>query len=133
MTNTAHEATMEVAKETPEEKEVHLSKAQKRIQEVQEKTQQRATKVLQGLCQRFLDYLIDVDNPSDDELNGQARVLSAQWKMYCINNNLNKVAFDMVSKFCEEKIKEFNDLKQGKEIEEGAPVSEPVQEPTEKV
>lgn len=100
--------------EVKEEKEVHLSKAQRRINEAQEKVQQRATKTLHNLCQRFLDYLIDVDDPSDQELNAQARVLSAQWKMYCTNNNLNNIAFELVNNFCQEKIKEFNDLKNGK-------------------
>lgn len=117
------EVNREEVAESTEKKEGNLSKIEKRNKEHQEKIQQRATKVLQSLCQRFLDYLVETSDPSEAELQYQAKVLSIQWKMYCGSQNLTKEAFDMVSKYCSERIEEFNALKEGKIVPE--PVAEP--------
>ena len=129
------EAIMAIAdKEKPSQ--LGQSKSEKPMSREQrryiERVQAEAFNANQRLSQKFLDFMIESDDVTDDELWEKAKQLSAQWKMYCKTKRLNDSVLNLVFNFCEEKIKEFKALRDEPVAEPATPNESTVLEAAEK-
>lgn len=88
-----------------------LTRAQRRIIE---RIETEAQAMHAKLANKFIDHLINSENPTPQELKAKADNLSAQWKMYVKRAGLKDTVLNLIEDYCTTAIAEFNALKEGK-------------------
>lgn len=68
-----------------EKKEKRLSRQELRFQE---RIKSEVESTFKVLCDRFLDFFTQHDNPESQEVIDKIHQLSAQWRIYCKRKNL---------------------------------------------
>jgi hypothetical protein len=87
-----------------------------------ERVESEAHDINVKLKQKFIDYLVIADNPTEDEMLDKANVLSAQWKMYCKSRHIDNKALPLVHDYCMRAIEEYNHLKDAERVTTNAQV-----------
>lgn len=91
-------------KDKPKEKPI--SRQQRRLIERKE---QEAKNTHELLCQSFLDFFIEHEQPESEEVVNKWKSISAKWKVYCTAKNLNKPAYNLIDTFCQGLINKYKE------------------------
>jgi hypothetical protein len=91
--------------------EKKLTREQRRVIE---RIESEATQYHNSLASKFIDYLLNSDNPIEESLKEKVSNLSVQWKMYVKRKGLKDTALNLVNNYCHKAIDQFNELKNQK-------------------
>ena len=107
--------------ELTQKPEQPLSKAQRAIKERAAKVEAEAQEAHNKLVQRFCDFIINEDNPTEEAILEKKNLISNQWKVFCRSRSLNPKALNLVFDKC---TVVHNDFKQKDGSTEGESVLE---------
>ncbi len=93
----------------PKPKEKPLTREQRRFIERRE---QEAKALHERLCQQFLTFFTECDNPEGLEVKEKQASISARWKVYCAHKRLSHEAYALLDTFCDGIIKAYNEAKE---------------------
>jgi len=67
-----------------------------------ERIENEAKSNCDSLCQKFIVFLYETDNLTEDKVNDEIKTLSNRWLFYCKMKGLNKEVHSIVSNFCKD-------------------------------
>lgn len=82
-----------------------LTRDQKRRNE---RVTEEARKTYEAICERFLDFFTNVDDPTGPEVGEKAAGVSKQWRIYCQRKGLLAQAYPIVDEFIKGLITQYN-------------------------
>lgn len=88
--------------------EKHLTREQRRAQE---RLKSEVEETYKALCDKFLDFFTNHDNPDSDEVIEKVKQLSGQWRIYCKRKNLISALFPAMDKYMDSLLNEYSESK----------------------
>jgi hypothetical protein len=93
---------------TVEQKEKPLSRQQRRAQE---RLKEEVQAVYKSLCDKFLDFFTQHDDPEGQEVINKVKQLGIQWHLYCKRKNLIASIYPALDQYMDSLLKEYLESK----------------------
>lgn len=80
-----------------------------------ERIENEANKAHQRLTSKFVDFMIESDDLTEEVIQEKAAQISAQWKMFCKSRRLKDTVLNIVHDYCQNVINEYKAMKENKQ------------------